>query len=58
MFQQLYTCGADAELIFSYLEDRFHPVHLGDVYRDGRYRVIHKLGAGAYSTVWAARDQV
>ncbi|KAH8771344.1 kinase-like domain-containing protein [Hyaloscypha finlandica] len=26
----------------------FHPVHLGDVY-DGRYRVVHKLGAGGLS---------
>ena len=24
---------------------------------NGRYRVIHKLGYGSYSTVWLARDQ-
>ncbi|OBT71805.1 hypothetical protein VF21_09380 [Pseudogymnoascus sp. 05NY08] len=34
----------------------YHPVHLGDVFNDGRYKVIRKLGEGAYSTVWLARD--
>ena len=35
----------------------FHPVHLGDVYHEGRYRVVHKLGFGGFSTVWLALDQ-
>ena len=33
----------------------YHPVHIGDIYRE-RYRVIHKLGHGTYSTVWLAHD--
>lgn len=34
----------------------FHPIHLDDVYDGGRYRVIHKLGSGGFSTVWMAQD--
>lgn len=33
----------------------YHPVHLGDVHHQ-RYKAIHKLGYGTYSTVWLARD--
>ncbi len=35
----------------------FHPVCLGDIFKDGRYKVHHKLGWGGYSTVWLALDQ-
>ena len=47
---------ADAEFAGDYVRGGFHPVHLGDVY-DNRYRVLRKLGFGAFSTIWLARDQ-
>jgi non-specific serine/threonine protein kinase len=34
----------------------FHPVHLNDLFKDGRYKVIRKLGAGADAMVWLAND--
>jgi serine/threonine-protein kinase SRPK3 len=34
----------------------FHPVRPGDVYDHGRYKVVRKLGFGAYSTVWLTED--
>ena len=35
-----------------------HPVQLGDTYKDGRYRIVHKLGFGSFSAVWLARDLI
>ncbi|KAF2795052.1 kinase-like protein [Melanomma pulvis-pyrius CBS 109.77] len=45
-----------SEDLEDYVQGGFHPVHLGEVYHDGRYKIIHKLGAGGFSTVWLARD--
>lgn len=36
----------------------FHPVDIGDsLGKDGRYRVIRKLGYGSFSIVWLTVDQ-
>jgi serine/threonine-protein kinase SRPK3 len=35
----------------------YHPIAIGDELHDGRYRVIHRISHGAYSTVWMAMDQ-
>ncbi len=45
----------ECEELENYEPGGFHPVHLGGVY-DSRYRVVHKLGFGGYSTVWLVRD--
>lgn len=34
----------------------YHPVHLQDEYSDRRYRIVHKIGFGTYSTVWLAKE--
>ncbi|KAF2083216.1 kinase-like protein [Saccharata proteae CBS 121410] len=52
-----FICSVDAEPLDRYKEGGYHPVCLGDLLKDGRYKVIHKIGFGAYSTVWVARDQ-
>ncbi|KAF5327327.1 hypothetical protein D9619_004016 [Psilocybe cf. subviscida] len=34
----------------------FHPVHIGDAFKDGRYIIVHSLGSGTYGSVWLAND--
>lgn len=57
MDQFSHICGVDAEPLHRYRRGGYHPIRLGDRLKDGRYRIMHKLGWGGYSTVWAARDQ-
>lgn len=38
-----------------YNADWFYPVHMGEVFIS-RYKIVAKLGYGAYSTVWLCRD--
>ncbi|KAL2054439.1 hypothetical protein ABVK25_005187 [Lepraria finkii] len=49
-------CEVDAEPLERYRKGGYHPTHLGDTFKDGRYKIIHKLGWGGYATVWLARD--
>ena len=48
--------GTACEWGESYHPGGYHPVVLGDVLHD-RYRIIRKLGYGAFSTAWLAVDQ-
>ncbi|KAF2489397.1 kinase-like protein [Lophium mytilinum] len=51
------SCFIDGiEDLEDYCEGGFHPVFLGDEL-EGRYRVVHKLGAGGLATVWLCRDR-
>ena len=45
------------EYLLDYVPGGYHPVHLGDTFKNGRYEVLHRLGWGGFSTVWLARDK-
>ena len=54
-FNIQYMHLEDVENLERYRPGGFHPVTIGD-YLHERYLVVHKLGFGAYSTIWLARD--
>ncbi|KAG6146683.1 hypothetical protein E4U28_000117 [Claviceps purpurea] len=54
---QRYGGGIDAESLDRYEPGGYHPVALGDVLKDGRYKILHKLGWGGHATTWAAKDR-
>ncbi|PNS14570.1 hypothetical protein CAC42_2627 [Sphaceloma murrayae] len=53
----IYVCDLDEEPVQNYKPGGYHPVQLGDKLSGGRYKILHKLGWGGFSTVWAARDE-
>lgn len=63
MHQQ--TAPQNGALRFAFIEDGepperyrpggYHPLSIGDVLHQ-RYRIVHKLGFGSYSTIWLAKD--
>lgn len=46
----------DEEDVEDYREGGYHPLNIGDTFKDGRYVVVRKLGWGHFSTVWLAKD--
>lgn len=44
------------EGIHRYCPRGFHPVSLGDSFKDSRYIVRHKLGFSGLATEWLAKD--
>jgi serine/threonine-protein kinase SRPK3 len=60
MFRQRYRPSSfdEIENLDFYAPGGLHPVSIGDVFADGRYKVLHKLGSGSLSTIWLARDSV
>lgn len=45
----------EEELLPDYIASRYYPVYIGEILKD-RYQIVGKLGFGASSTVWLARD--
>jgi serine/threonine-protein kinase SRPK3 len=41
-----------------YKRGGYHYISVGDVFHEGRYVTLRKLGWGHFSTVWLARDTV
>ena len=44
------------EPVSDYRPSGYHPVRIGDIFQS-KYKVIHKLGWGAHSTVWLVQNQ-
>lgn len=47
---------ADEEDSEDYCKGGYHPVTIGEKFKDGKYTVVRKLGWGHFSTVWLSRD--
>jgi serine/threonine-protein kinase SRPK3 len=52
----LYEPLEGIERLENYRSGGYHPIKIGDQFH-GRYRVVHKLGHGSYSTTWLAHDE-
>lgn len=53
----LLTTNKGMECLAKYKIGGFHPVHFGDHIVE-RYRILSKLGAGAFGTVWLCKDTI
>ncbi|KAI9742745.1 MAG: serine/threonine protein kinase, CMGC group [Claussenomyces sp. TS43310] len=47
---------ADEEDSEDYCKGGYHPVTVGETFKDGKYIVVRKLGWGHFSTVWLSKD--
>ncbi|KNE59421.1 serine/threonine-protein kinase SRPK3 [Allomyces macrogynus ATCC 38327] len=55
-FSEATVYSDDEEDAQDYCPGGYHPVNIGDKFKDGRYTVLRKLGWGHFSTVWLCRD--
>jgi serine/threonine-protein kinase SRPK3 len=49
---------ADEEDSEDYCKGGYHPVQVGEQYKDGKYTIVRKLGWGHFSTVWLSKDNI
>ena len=49
-------CYLATESVQAYKLGGYHPVLLGDTFKNDTYRILKKIGYGSFSTVWLARD--
>ena len=57
-YNEVYVWQEDVEQLERYRKGGYHPIIPGDEFCSGRYRIVHKVGHGEYSTVWLARDTI
>lgn len=50
-----FTQPFEEERLPWYKPDQFYPVRIGEIF-ENKYKVVGKLGYGAYSTVWLCRN--
>ncbi|RAH62719.1 kinase-like protein [Aspergillus piperis CBS 112811] len=55
--EAVYWPEDGVENLEGYATGGYHPTYINDEFSNGRYRVVHKLGYGSYSTVWLAHDR-
>ncbi|KAI1315900.1 serine/threonine protein kinase, CMGC group [Mortierella claussenii] len=51
-------CSDEEEDMEDYKKGGYHYIAVGDVFHEGRYVILRKLGWGHFSTVWLAKDTV
>ncbi|PPQ96570.1 hypothetical protein CVT26_006299 [Gymnopilus dilepis] len=52
-----YIQHPHCEPVFLYAPGQYHPIDIGDIFK-GRYVVKHRLGHGAYATIWLVWDSI
>ena len=52
---QLFTQYPGVEPIAYYHKGGFHPIHINIILQN-HYRIVNKLGYGAYGTIWLVED--
>jgi hypothetical protein len=49
---------SDEERVDRYGPDGLYPIQLYEMFQDGRYQVLNKIGFGGFSTIWVAQDNL